>query len=229
MTPQGRPIALITGASRGVGAAIARALAPTHDLILGGRGSAQLDAMATELDGAVTLPVDLTDYDAVEAAVETVTELDVLVHSAGIASSLEAVADTPADEWRALLDINVVAAAELTRLLLPALRARRGHIVFLNSGAGQNVRPGWTPYAASKFALRALADGVRAEEPELRVTSLYPGRIDTDMQREIVAREGADYDPARYLKASSVAEAVAQAIATPADAHPTDLTVRPSG
>ena len=229
MTPPVRPIALITGASRGVGAAVARALAPTHDLILGGRGSAELDALALELHGAVTLPVDVTDYDDLAAAVETITELDVLVHSAGLASSLEAVADTPVDEWRALLDVNVVAAAELTRLLLPALRTRRGHIVFLNSGAGQNVRAGWTPYAASKFALRALADGVRAEEPDLRVTSIYPGRIDTDMQRDIVAREGNDYRPERYLKPSTVAAAIAHAIMTPDDAHPTDLTLRPRG
>lgn len=227
MTSPGRPVALITGASGGVGAAIARALAPTHDVILGGRGSAELDALATEFDGAVTLAVDLTDDDALAAAVETVTALDVLVHSAGIASSLDAVAETPADQWRALLDINVVAAAELTRLLLPALRARSGHVVFLNSGAGQHVRAGWTPYAASKFALRALADGVRAEEPRLRVTSIYPGRIDTEMQRDIVAREGNEYDPARYLAPTTVAAAVAYAITAPAGAHPTDVTLRP--
>ena len=222
--------ALITGASRGVGAHVARALAPTHRLILGGRGSAELDAMALEFDGAVTMALDLTDYDAVAAAVETVTELDVLVHCAGLASSLEAVADTPVDEWRALMEINVIAVAELTRLLLPALRATgRGHIVVLNSGAGQNVRARWTPYAASKFALRALADGVRAEEPTVRVTSIFPGRIDTDMQRDIVAREGGEYQPSRYLKAETVAAAVAQAIAAPGDAHPTEITLRPRG
>jgi len=221
------PTALITGAGRGLGAHIARALQPSHDLILGGRGSSSLDGLASSLDGAVTLPVDLTDDDAVAAAVETIDELDVLVHSAGIASSLEPVGETPADEWRALLEINVVAAAELTRLLLPALRSRGGHVVFINSGAGRNVRPGWTPYAASKFALRALADGLRAEEPGLRVTSVFPGRIDTDMQREIVAREGGVYDPARYLRPESVAAAVAQAIAAPADAHPTEIVLRP--
>ncbi|MGB6243782.1 SDR family oxidoreductase [Gordonia sp. (in: high G+C Gram-positive bacteria)] len=221
------PTALITGASRGVGAEIAKALAPTHDLILGGRGSAELDALALAFDGAVTLPVDLTDYDAVATAVETITSLDVLVHSAGVASSLESVADTPPEEWRHVLDINVVAAAELTRLLLPALRAADGHIVFLNSGAGMNVRPNWTPYAASKFALRALADGIRAEEPSLRVTSIFPGRIDTDMQRDIVAREGGDYDPAKYLRPETVAAAVAAAVTTPADAHPTEVVLRP--
>lgn len=221
--------ALITGASRGLGAQIARALAPTHDLILGGRGSAELDALALEFDGAVTLPVDLTDYDAVAAAVETITELDVLVHSAGVASTLEPVAETPVEEWQAVLETNVVAAAELSRLLLPALRARGGHLVFINSGAGQRVNAGWTPYAASKFALRALADGLRAEEPSLRVTSIFPGRIDTDMQWDIVAREGGEYDAARFLKPETVASAVAQAIATPADAHPTEIVLRPTG
>lgn len=192
-----QPTALITGASRGVGAQIARALAPTHRLILGGRPSAGLAELAAELGVAATLPVDLTEHRAVAAAVAPITALDVLVHSAGVAGTLDPVADTPAAQWRSLLEINVIAAAELTRLLLPALRARRGHVVFLNSGAGQHVRAGWTPYAASKFALRALADGLRAEEPRLRVTSIYPGRIDTDMQREIVAREGGVYDRAR--------------------------------
>ena len=221
------PTDLITGASRGVGAQIARALAPTHDLLLGGRGSAELDALAMEFDGAVTLPVDITDYEALETAVETIDSLDVLVHSAGVSSSLEAVADTPVEEWRQVMDVNVIAAAELTRLLLPALRATAGHVVFLNSGAGMNVRANWTPYAASKFALRALADGIRAEEPTLRVTSIFPGRIDTDMQRDIVAFEGGEYDPSKYLRAETVAAAVATAIATPADAHPTEVVLRP--
>ncbi|GAC80423.1 NADP-dependent 3-hydroxy acid dehydrogenase YdfG [Gordonia malaquae] len=223
------PTALITGASRGVGAQIARALAPTHDLLLGGRGSAELDTLAMELDGAATFPVDLTDHDSLEAATEAVTSLDVLVHSAGVASSLESVADTPADEWRYLLEVNLIAAAELTRLLLPALRAAGGHVVFLNSGAGMRVNPGWTPYAASKFGLRALADGLRLEEPSLRVTSVFPGRIDTDMQRDIVAIEGADYDPSKFLKPETVAAAVAHAISTPSDAHPTDVVLRPTG
>ncbi|GEE00671.1 short chain dehydrogenase [Gordonia spumicola] len=223
------PTALITGASRGVGAQIARALAPTHDLLLGGRGSAELDALATELDGASTFPVDLTDHESLEAATEAIGSLDVLVHSAGVASSLEAVADTPADEWRYILEVNLVAAAELTRLLLPALRAAAGHVVFLNSGAGIRVNPGWTPYAASKFGLKALADGLRLEEPSLRVTSVFPGRVDTDMQRDIVAIEGGAYDPSKFLKPETVAAAVAQAIATPPDAHPTDVVLRPTG
>ena len=223
------PTALITGASRGVGAQIAHALAPTHDLLLGGRGSTELDSLAMELDGAATFPVDLTDHESLEAATEAITALDVLVHSAGVASSLESVADTPADEWRYLLEVNLIAAAELTRLLLPALRAAGGHVVFLNSGAGMRVNPGWTPYAASKFGLRALADGLRLEEPSLRVTSVFPGRIDTDMQRDIVAIEGAEYNPSKFLKPETVAAAVAHAVSTPPDAHPTDVVLRPTG
>ena len=223
------PTALITGASRGVGAQVARALTPTHDLLLGGRGSPELDSLATELDGAATFDADLTDYESVESSVEAISSLDVLVHSAGVASSLETVADTPVDEWRHLLEVNLIAAAELTRLLLPALREAGGHVVFINSGAGMRVNPGWTPYAASKFGLRALADGLRAEEPSLRVTSIFPGRIDTDMQRDIVAREGDDYNPARFLRPETVAAAVAHAVATPSDAHPTDIVLRPTG
>lgn len=236
------PTALITGASRGLGAAIARALAPGHRLILCGRDAQLLTAVAQETCvhetgaqetgaqeiGAVrTIAVDLTDHDALAAAVTGIGSLDVLVHCAGLASRLRPVGETTAEEWQQLFDINVTAPAELTRLLLPALRAAGGHVVFVNSGAGMNVRAGWTPYAASKFALRALADGLRAEEPGLRVTSIFPGRIDTDMQRGIVAREGAIYDPARYLSPDTVAAAVAQAIATPPDAHPTDIVLRP--
>ncbi|QKT08882.1 SDR family oxidoreductase [Gordonia sp. X0973] len=223
------PTALITGASRGLGAAIARALAPTHDLLLGGRPSAELDALATSLDGAATFDVELTDFDAVADATEAITELDVLVHNAGVASSLEPIADTPVEEWRHVLDVNLVAVAELTRLLLPALRAAGGHVVFINSGAGMRASPGWAAYAASKFGLRALAEALRAEEPRLRVTSIFPGRIDTDMQRDIVAIEGNEYRPEKFLDPTTVAAAVAQAVLTPADAHPVDVVLRPTG
>lgn len=223
------PTALITGASRGLGAEIARALAPTHDLLLGGRPSAELDALATELDGASTFAVELTDYDDVEAATEAIGSLDVLVHNAGISSSLEPIETTPLDEWRRLLEVNLVAAAELTRLLLPALRAASGHVVFINSGAGRRAHAGWAPYAASKFGLKALADALRLEEPALRVTSIFPGRIDTEMQQDIVAIEGRDYFPEQFLKPATVAAAVVHAIATPADAHLEELVLRPTG
>lgn len=92
------------------------------------------------------------------------------------------------------------------------------------------VDPGWTPYAASKFEGIASTRGRSpAGRPSLRVTSVFPGRIDTDMQRDIVAIEGADYDPSKFLKPETVAAAVAHAISTPSDAHPTDVVLRPTG
>ena len=223
-----RPTALITGGGRGLGAAIARELAPTHDLLLGGRRRNSLDAVLAELPGATAWPVDLLDHDAVAAATATagIDRLDVLVHNAGIAD-LGTIAEANAAQWRDTFESNVVAVVELTRLLLPALRAANGHVVLINSGAGLRANAGWGAYAASKFALRAFGDALRLEEPSLRVTSVHPGRIDTDMQRAIVAAEGGEYDPDRFLKPGTVARAVRQAVETPRDAQPTEIVLRP--
>ncbi|MBC6449156.1 SDR family oxidoreductase [Actinokineospora xionganensis] len=222
-----RPLALITGASRGIGATIALALGNTHSLLLGGRDTEALDAVAEHLPDARPWPVELTDDAAVAKAAADIDRLDVLVHSAGVAR-VAPLTESPADLWRSMYEINVVAVAELTRLLLPALRAAKGHVVLINSGAGQNANPNWGPYAASKFALRAYADVLRAEEESagLRVTSVYPGRTATDMQRIVRADEGADFEPERYLTPESVAELVRTAIAATPDAHPTDLVIR---
>lgn len=220
------PFALVTGASRGIGAAVAHALSPTHRVLLGGRDADALARCAEELPGATPWPVDLTDPDALRAAVAGIGELDVLVHSAGVAE-LGTVADSDTQAWRSNFEVNVLAVVELTRLLLPALRAARGHVVLINSGAGLQARPGWGPYAASKFALRAFGDALRGEEPDLRVTSVHPGRTDTEMQQAIVAAEGGKYDGARYLRADSVATAVVTAISASPDAHPTEVILRP--
>ncbi|QNG20682.1 SDR family oxidoreductase [Rhodococcus triatomae] len=220
-----RPTALVTGAGRGLGAAVARELAPTHDLLLGARTEQSLTDIVAELPGARALPVPLTDHAAVAEAVASIDRLDVLVHNAGVAE-LGTVAESSVDQWRHTLEVNVIAVAELTRLLLPALRAAGGHVVLINSGAGLRANAGWGSYAASKFALRAFGDALRAEEPQLRVTSIHPGRIDTDMQRAIVAHEGDEYDPERFLRATTVARAVRTAVETPADAHPVEVVLR---
>jgi len=219
------PTALITGASGGIGSAIATALSQTHTLLLAGRPSDRLDAVAERL-GATTFPLDLTSTDEIEASCEIVDELDVLVHSAGI-SIPGHVAESNIDEWRATFAVNVFGAVELTLALLPALRRARGQVVFINSGAGRNVSPGMASYSASKFAVRAFADSLRADEPGLRVTTIYPGRTDTDMQRELVAFEGGDYDAAEFLRPETVAAAVADAIATPRDGHVYEVLLRP--
>lgn len=216
---------MITGASRGIGSAIAAALAPTHSLLLAGRPSAALDAVAQRL-GATVVPLDLADTDAIPAATESVAELDVLVHNAGV-SMPGHVAESTAEQWRSTFDVNVVGAVAVTLALLPALRRADGQVVFINSGSGRRVSPGMASYSASKFALRAFADSLRADEPTLRVTTVYPGRVDTDMQRELVAFEGGDYDPARFLRPETVAAAVANVVATPPDGHVHEVVLRP--
>jgi len=217
--------ALITGASRGIGAAIAAALAPTHTLLLAGRPSPALQATADRL-GAATLPLDLTDTDAIPTATAAIGELDVLVHDAGV-SFPGCVAESTVAEWRTTFEVNVLGAVALTLALLPALRRAHGQVVFINSGSGRKASLGMASYSASKFALRAFADSLRESEPALRVTTVYPGRTDTDMQRELVSFEGDEYDPERFLRADTVAEVVARAVATPPDGHLHEVVLRP--
>jgi NADP-dependent 3-hydroxy acid dehydrogenase YdfG len=217
--------ALITGASRGIGAAIATALAPTHTLLLAGRPSPALRATAGRL-GATTLPLDLTDTDAIPAATAAIGELDVLVHNAGVFFPGR-IAESTVEHWRATLDVNVVGAVALTLALLPALRRANGRVVFINSGTGRKASPDMASYSASKFALRAFADSLRDSEPALRVTTVYPGRTDTDMQRALVSFEGGEYD--RFLRPDTVAELVARVLATPPDGHLHEVVLRPRG
>src|SRR5690348_1129940 len=121
-----QPLALVTGASRGIGAAIARRLGERDEVLLGGRDAEVLRAVAKDLPAARPWPVELTDTAAVRAAVSGLERLDVLVHSAGVAGLGPLAEATPAD-WQESFAVNVFAVAELTRLLLPALRAARGH------------------------------------------------------------------------------------------------------
>ncbi|MEV6240318.1 SDR family oxidoreductase [Lentzea sp. NPDC051838] len=218
-----RPVALVTGASSGIGSAIARSLAPTHDLLLGGRDETSLSLLASELPGAQAWPFDLTNVASADLA--PLQRLDVLVHSAGVAM-LGPLAEASMDVWRQTFDVNVFAVAELTNLVLPQLRAASGHIVLINSGAGRNANPGWGVYAASKFALRAYADALRGDEPALRVTSVYPGRTATPMQEDVRRQEGGDYEPSQYIDPASVGRAVASAVLATPDAHITELIVR---
>ena len=219
--------ALITGASRGIGAAIAAALAPTHTLLLAGRPSPALQSTAEKL-GATALPLDVTDTEAIADATGALGELDVLVHNAGV-SIPGRIAESAVEEWRTTFDVNVVGAVAVTLALLPALRRAEGQVVFINSGSGLKASENMASYSASKFALRAFADSLRLSEPALRVTTVYPGRTDTDMQRELVSFEGGDYDADKFLRADTVAAAVAQAVATPPDGHLHEVVLRPRG
>ncbi|HZQ32387.1 MAG TPA: SDR family oxidoreductase [Mycobacterium sp.] len=214
--------ALITGAGGGLGSAIADALAPTHSLLLAGRPSKRLDDVCDRL-GATALPLDLADISSVEAV--DVDELDVLVHNAGVAYP-DQLAESRIEDWRTTFDVNVIGVVALTQVLLPALQRAKGQVIFVNSGAGLNVLAGMASYSASKFALRAFADSLRAEEPALRVTSVHPGRIATTMQRRLVEFEGGKYDPKHFLRPETVAQAIADIVATPRDGHVHELVIR---
>ncbi len=99
--------------------------------------------------------------------------------------------------------------------------------MFVNSGSGINASPGLASYSASKFALRGFADSLRIDEPSLRVTSVHPGRIATEMQESLVAYEGGEYDPGRFLRPETVAKVIADAVAAPRDGHIHEIIVRP--
>src|SRR5699024_3966151 len=125
--------------------------------------------------------------------------------------------------------VNVFAVADLTRLTLPALRAASGQVIAINSGSGYRSRAGGALYSGSKFALRAFTDALREEEaPRVRVTSLHPGQVDTDMQVALQAAKGNEnYDGARYVSAQAVATAARLAISTEAASVVQELTIRP--
>ncbi len=222
-----RPVALVTGASRGIGRAIAVALSPTHHVLVGGRDAALVAEVVAELESAEPFLADLTDETAVAGAVTGIDRLDVLVHSAG-AVAFGPLADSTTAEWRQLLELNVVAPATLTRLLLPALRSTHGLVVFLNSGAGLTTHRGFSVYSASKFALTALADALRLDERgRVRVTSVHPGRVATDMQARLTTLEGVPYIPDAHLNPADVARAVRLAVDLPPDASMDAVRINP--
>lgn len=225
-------IQLITGAGSGIGAALARRLHERGDqLILLARSQQRAAELAEAFPGSSTLVADLAAPTGLAdqlSGQQLPAELHSLVHCAGTID-LGPVAALTAASWLDQLAVNLVAPAELTRLLLPPLRTGRGRVVFVNSGAGLNARPDWSAYAASKHGLRALADSLRQEEREngVRVTSVYPGRTATPMQAKVHRQEGADYDPERFTDPDSIAATILLALDLPRDADLTDLTVRP--
>lgn len=225
--PAHRPVALVTGGSRGIGRAIVEVLAPTHTVLVGGRDAARVGQVVRSLPWGRPFVADLADEDATVTAANGVGPLDVLVHCAGIIPPAGA---TLRAQWREVLEVNVIGVAHLTQLLLPALRERRGLVVFVNSGAGLRAMGDIGGYSASKFALTSFADGLReAERGSVRVASIHPGRVDTAMQRDLQARNGRPYHAGEHLSVAAVAAGVRAIIEAPSAAVIESLTIRPAG
>lgn len=229
MTAASRPVALITGATRGIGRAIASELARTHHVIIGGRSRAAVDAVVAELGDASGFVADLAELSSIADRAAMLPELDVLVHSAGLIGPHEPIAEVNVDDLLQVFTVNVAAVHELTRITLPGLRARSGSVITINSGSGFTSHPKSSVYSASKFALRAWSDALRDEERAhgVRVTSIHPGRVATDMQQELRAMEGGEYREDDYLTPAAVAQAVRLAVETPRGGNIDELQIRP--
>ncbi len=227
--------ALVTGASSGIGRAVACALsAAGASLWLLGRDAgrlAQTKAMLATPDSAHALELDISDRTAVAGLVDAMPKSapDVLVHCAGVYARGD-VADTATDDFTATLDINVAGVYDLTRTLLDRVVANRGDIVFVNSSIVRRAVAGTGAFAVTQHALKALADCLREEVNDrgVRVTSLYPGRTATPRQARIFEYEGRDYTPERLLQADDVAATVLACLALPRTAEVTDLHIRPA-
>lgn len=226
-------IHLVTGAGSGIGAEVTAALhARGDDLVLLARSEERAGELRATYDGARTLVADLADPVALEqalAAADLPERLDSVIHVAGVVD-LAPVAELDLGAWRRQLDVNLTAPALLTRATLPALRAARGTVVLVNSGAGLSANPTWSGYAASKFGLRALADALRGEErgSGVRVTTVYPGRTATPMQQKVHDQEGRDYDASAWIEPATVARTILHVIDLPRDATIPDVTVSPT-
>jgi NADP-dependent 3-hydroxy acid dehydrogenase YdfG len=230
-------VAAITGASGGIGAAVAIALARAGaTLHLLGRDPARLRRTVERVGphaSATAHALDISEDAAIASFADNladeVGDLDALVHCAGVleAGRLE---ESKAEDFDRQYAVNVRAPYLLTQRLLPLLVHARGQVVFVNSTAGQAAsRPEIAQYAATKHALKALADALRAElNPRgVRVLSIFLGRVATPLQERTFMREGRAYDAASLLQPEDVATMIMAALMLPRTGEVTEMTLRP--
>lgn len=234
MTTTDRPIAVVTGASSGIGEATARQLAADgFHVVLGARRMDRLEAVAKDVNGTA-LPLDVTDADSVAAFVAAVPAARVLVNNAGGAVGTETVADADEAHWRWMWEANVLGTLRVTRGLLPALiESGNGHVVTVTSIAAIEVYDGGAGYTAAKHAESALHRTLRGEYlgKSVRFTEVLPGMVETEFS---LVRFGGDADRAAAvyqgltpLTAVDVAEVIAFAVSRPPHVNLDQIVLKP--
>ena len=228
---------LITGASSGIGAAIARELGKAGArLALGARRTDRLEELAAEIGGEVLLRrLDVTDRADVasfaEAARERFGHVDVIVNNAGV-MPLSPMASMKVDEWDRMVDVNIKGVLYGIAAVLPEMTARgSGHIVNIASIGALRVVPTAAVYCATKYAVRAISEGLRQENDRLRVTCVHPGVVESELADTItdpVAAEAMKAYRAIALKPEAIARAVRYAIEQPDDVDVNEIVVRPT-
>jgi 3-oxoacyl-[acyl-carrier protein] reductase len=222
-----KPIAVVTGASRGIGRAIALRLSETHEVVAIARDAAKLVQLAKEITsrgGVCSVePLDLADASAIERQLHGV-QADVLVNNAGVITRKPLLRLTP-DEWQEMMDVNVSALFHLTRQLLPGMIDRgHGHIINIASIAGRSAFPNGTGYVATKHAVLGFSESLMLEvrDAGVKVSVVMPGSVATDM------KVSDSTDQSWMLKPEDVAGVVAQILSMPSHALTYQVEVRAS-
>ncbi len=226
-----KKIALITGATSGIGEACARRFAKGgYDLILTGRNEERLDGVrkAAEAEGAevITLLYDVRDREACRKAVDSLCgkwqEVDVLINNAGLALGLEKEYLGDMDDWETMIDTNIKGLLTMTRLLVPRMVERNhGHVINIGSVAGDAAYANGNVYCATKAAVKAITDGLRIDvaESAVRVTNVKPGLVETNFSvtrfHGDVDKAGKVYQGIRPLVGDDIADVAFYAASAP--------------
>jgi NADP-dependent 3-hydroxy acid dehydrogenase YdfG len=237
-------IALITGATSGIGEATAHALAGEgFDVIVTGRRAERLKTLKEELKSAygvsvLTLAFDVRDPHQVASSLGTLPgrwrEIDVLVNNAGLAAGLEHIDEGDVGDWEQMIDTNVKGLLYVTRIVAPMMRERsRGHIVNIGSIAGRQVYENGAVYCASKHAVNALSQGMRADlvRHGIKVTEIRPGMVETEFSEVRFhgdeERAAAVYAGVEPLVAEDIAQAVLWAVTRPPHVNIDEIALTP--